>query len=340
MTSDPVVSIIVPARNEELVLADCLRSLTTQAGVPYEVIVVDDHSDDRTAEIAREFENVKVLHAAPLQPGWTGKANAIWTAIPHARGDWLLFTDADTIHLPGSIEKSIAEARDRGVQLLSYSPGQDARSFWERAFQPVVFGELARVYDYDVINDPGNSLAAANGQFILINRQTYSRIGGHEAVAGSLLEDVQLAQRVKQIGKLHFRYAPENVRARMYRAFFHIVEGWTKNLAVLFPGTLRLALLRLLEFCAIAAGPFAALIALLMYPWLVAGLCGISVVAGFLFVRRIRGAGFSASDAVIAYPGLLMFSYLLFRSYFSHRYLRNVAWKGRKYSSSHSAHTH
>ena len=77
---------------------------------------------------------------------------------------------------------------------------------------------------------------------------------------------MHLAQRVKQIGKLHFRYAPENVRARMYRAFFHIVEGWTKNLAVLFPGTLRLALLRLLEFCAIAAGPVAALLRILPIP--------------------------------------------------------------------------
>ena len=89
----------------------------------------------------------------------------------------MLFTDADTVHLPGSIEKSIAEARDRGCNCFP-TPRPGRQVVLGAAFQPVVFGELARIYDYDVINDPGNSLAAANGQFILINRQTYSRIGG------------------------------------------------------------------------------------------------------------------------------------------------------------------
>src|SRR5689334_2372996 len=96
----PEVSIIIPARNEESSLTSCLESLTSQQGVEYEMIVVDDHSTDRTREIALSFSNVRVVEAGPLAPGWTGKNNAVTTGAREARGEWLLFTDADTVHVP------------------------------------------------------------------------------------------------------------------------------------------------------------------------------------------------------------------------------------------------
>src|ERR1700675_3103583 len=113
----PVVSVIVPARNEEASLGDCLHSLVAQSGVAFEIIVVDDHSTDRTREIAKSFHTVQVIEAGPLPDGWTGKNNAVATGARDARGEWLLFTDADTLHLPGSLARALAEAQENGAAL-------------------------------------------------------------------------------------------------------------------------------------------------------------------------------------------------------------------------------
>src|SRR5215470_18506709 len=107
--SNPQVSVIVPARNEEGNLAACLESLVPQSGVDFEIIVVNDHSTDRTAEIAASFAGVHVIEAGPLPQGWTGKNNAVACGARQARGQWLLFTDADTVHVSGSLARALAE---------------------------------------------------------------------------------------------------------------------------------------------------------------------------------------------------------------------------------------
>src|SRR5580692_9643666 len=229
----PQLSVIIPARNEEVALGACLESLVSQTGVDSEIIVVDDQSTDRTHEIAESFPKVRVIEAGPLPPGWTGKNNAVTTGAREARGEWLLFTDADTIHAPGSLARALAEAKDNKADLLSYSPEQIAVTFWEVATLPVVFTELARQYPPSKVSDPNSPEAAANGQYILIRREVYDAIGGHVAVASEILEDVALARRVKASGhKIRFRYS-ESVRTRMYRSFAQLREGWTKNLALL-----------------------------------------------------------------------------------------------------------
>src|SRR3982074_3270955 len=113
VTGQPAVSVIVPARNEEACLGACLESLVVQTGVSLEIIVVDDHSTDRTREIARSFTGVRVVEAGPLPEGWTGKNNAVAAGAREARGQWLLFTDADTVHLSGSLARGVAEAQAR-----------------------------------------------------------------------------------------------------------------------------------------------------------------------------------------------------------------------------------
>src|SRR5580700_6130842 len=129
------LSVIIPARNEEACLADCLQSLVAQSGVAFEIIVVDDHTTDRTREIAQSFpeEKVHVIEAPPLPTSWTGKNNAVTRGARQARGEWLLFTDADTVHLPGSLARAFAEAQENHADLLSYSPEQIAVTFWEMA---------------------------------------------------------------------------------------------------------------------------------------------------------------------------------------------------------------
>ncbi len=238
ITGRPTISVIIPARNEEASLADCLQSLVAQTGVAFEIIVVDDHSTDRTRAIAESFSGVRVLEAGPLPEGWTGKNNAVTCGASQALGEWLLFTDADTVHLPGSLAAALKEAHENGAEMLSYSPEQIAVTFWEMATLPVVFAELARQYSPSKVSDPGSPIAAANGQYILIRRETYDAVGGHAAVAGDILEDVALSRAVKSSGKkIRFRYATDRVRTRMYRNYSQLRDGWTKNLALLFPNS-------------------------------------------------------------------------------------------------------
>ena len=138
--------------------------------------------------------------------------------------------------------------------MLSYSPEQIVKSFWEKAVMPVIFADLAASFRPSQVSDPNSPAAAANGQYILITREAYDAVGGHAAIAGNLLEDVALARAVKRSGrKIFFRFGGDAVRTRMYRTFAQLREGWTKNLALLFPSPLRLAALRTIEFVLILA---------------------------------------------------------------------------------------
>ena len=334
VASRPTVSVIVPARNEEACLGACLESLAAQTGVGFEIILVNDASTDRTREIAQSFPLVRVVEADIPPSGWTGKNNAMAAGARVARGDWLLFTDADTVHLPGSTARAVAEAKQHGDALLSYSPEQEVHGFWEGAVMPVIFAELAVSYQPSWVSDPRSSAAAANGQYILITREAYDAIGGHGAVSDSLLEDVALAKAVKASGrKIFFRFGGDAVRTRMYRSFAQLREGWTKNLALLFPSPIRLALLRLTEFLLIAGGVAASVTAMLrghLKPAVAAAILAVTIY-GFL-LNRVRGAHFSWQANALSPAGLPLFAYLLLQSRLSHK-KGSVRWKGRTYGS-------
>jgi hypothetical protein len=327
------VSVIVPARNEEACLASCLHSLVEQSASSHEIIVVDDHSTDRTRAIAQSFP-VCVISADPLPSGWSGKCNAAWSGAKIAKGKWLLFTDADTVHQPNSIATGLQEAIACGAALLSYSPKQEVRSFAEHALMPVIFAELAATYRPAEVSDPGSPVAAANGQYLLIRHDAYDAIGGHAAVALAILEDVELAKRAKQAGyKLQFRWS-DVVSTRMYRSFPQMWEGWTKNLALLFPKPRRLALIRLGEFAILAGG-----ICFFVGTWMSGNLIEVTsetiatIVFFGCFFKRIRKAHFGWLSNGLAIFGLPLFAILLWNSDISHK-RGSVRWKGRKYGSS------
>lgn len=334
--NDPlIVSVIVPARNEAASLGDCLTSLVAQQGVAFEIIVIDDHSTDRTSEIASSFSGsgVKLLNAPELPAGWTGKNNAVAAGARIARGEWFLFTDADTIHLPGSLARSIEEAKRQKAGLLSCSPEQIVKSFWEKAVMPVIFAELAASFRPSQVSNPNSPAAAANGQYILIAREAYKAVGGHATIAGNLLEDVALARAVKQSGrKILFRFGADAVRTRMYRSFAQLCEGWTKNLALLFPHPARLAALRALEFILIVSSLAIAIAdALHGHPRSAMAVATLCLILYAVFLARIRRAHFSWDANLLALFGLPLFSYLLMRSKRFHK-RGTVLWKGRQYS--------
>jgi hypothetical protein len=330
-----MVSVIVPARNEGVSLGACLESLMAQTGVSFEIIVVDDGSTDRTGEIARSFSGVKVIAAGPLPADWTGKNNALVAGAKEARGKWLLFTDADTVHRAGSLSSSVAEAQRQKAALLSYSPEQEVHGLWEKAVMPVIFAELASTFRPSDVSNPASSAAAANGQYILISREAYDAVGGHAAIATSLLEDVALARAVKASGRrIFFRYGGDAVRTRMYRSFAQLQEGWTKNLALLFPSPVRLAALRFTEFVLIVGTVAVAIVTGMHGKWGPAGIAAsVAVVLVGLFLRRIRRAHFSWDADLLSLIGLPLFSYLLVRSRIAYR-RGTVAWKGRRYAGS------
>jgi glycosyltransferase involved in cell wall biosynthesis len=327
------VSVIVPARDEEACLGACLESLVAQDGVGFEIIVVDDGSTDRTRAIAEAFAGVQVIEPGPLPAGWSGKNNAVTAGARRARGEWLLFTDADTVHRPGSLARALAEARALGADMLSYSPEQEVHGFWERAIMPVIFGELAATYRPSSVSNPRSMAAAANGQYLLVSHEAYDAFGGHAAVGTSLLEDVALARAVKSTGRrIFFRFGGDMVRARMYRSLPQLTEGWTKNLALLFAEPRWLAFCRFSEFALIVGG-----LSFLFASWtkgvspLAMAVSALSGTVWYFFLQRVRSAHFSWQSNLVALFGLPFFAYLLLRSRRFHK-RGTVSWKGRTYA--------
>ena len=340
------LTVIVPARNEEQRLGACLESLVSQSeeifklGRDWELIVVDDQSTDRTTDIARSFAGVTATRAGPLEKGWTGKNNAIWTAARKARGRWLLFTDADTVHEPGDLHRAMHEAARHNAGVLSYSPRQIVTGLAQRTLMPLVFSELALAYPPAKVSDPNQRIAAANGQFLLVEREAYRRLGGHAAVADNVLEDVALAFLAKRrkVG-LRFRYAPDAVATRMYSTTEAMIEGWTKNLALLFNNALATALWRVLDIALLVGLPW---LAVRMWDarfgahslqWLGAGwvLAILWVRNLFRFYGRVAKSNFPFVDCALSPLGLPLFVFLLYRSWFKHRVVKRVSWKGRTY---------
>jgi glycosyltransferase involved in cell wall biosynthesis len=340
------LTVIVPARNEEQNIGDCLQSLVAQSdsafelGRDWELIVVDDHSTDRTAEIARSFQNVTVIGAANLEKGWTGKNNAIWTAARKARGRWILFTDADTIHQPGDLHRAIHEAARNKLGMLSYSARQLVSGFWQRVLMPLVFSELAMAYPPAKVSDPNQRIAAANGQFLLVEREAYRKIGGHSSVKDRVLEDVELAfvAKRRRVG-LRLRYAPDALSTRMYRTTGAMIEGWTKNLALLFNNALATAWWKLLDIVLLVGLPILAVrlwnarFSPHSLEWLGAGwvLLLLWLRTLFRFYARVAKSNFPFVDCAISPLGLPLFAALLYISWFRHRVVKQVSWKGRTY---------
>jgi glycosyltransferase involved in cell wall biosynthesis len=349
------LSVVVPARNEEASLGECLESLVGQSepgfalGVQWELIVVDDDSTDRTRGIAEAISDevgaggshlatggVVVMEAPALdlsdRGGFTGKTNACWAGAQRAKGAWLLFTDADTVHEPGDLSRAMHEAEKYKAALLSYSPRQIVTGFWQRAVMPLVFSELASVYPPKQVSDPATRLAAANGQFLLVEREAYFAVGGHRAVGKEILEDVALARRIKRAKYgIRFRYAPEAVAVRMYRTLPEMVEGWTKNLALLLPSAVLLAGMQMLQFVLFFGLPVLALAMPLLVTWQRAAILLVWMRTSWGFFSRVARSHFPAADVAMSIVGVPMFCWLLMRSYVGHRFKREVGWKGRSY---------
>jgi len=341
------VSVIIPARNEETNIARVVKSLANQQGI-LEILVVDDQSADRTGEILgalqHEIPKLRTLRVESLPEGWLGKSHAAAVGARAAAGDWLLFTDADTEHLAGSLAELVQRAEDEGADLLSVSPGQETPSWWEKAIIPGVYVKLASLYRFEEVSDPHSPVAAANGQYLLIRREAYERSGGHEAVKSAILEDVELARNVKALGGiLVFLPGAQWVRTRMYRTFGEMWQGWTKNLHLLYarnpPRMLAavaslwiLDVLPVLAFvgaCLWVASPRGGTTATL----LAVGLFIVALARQWTYGWALTRLGFDPMLASYQPVGAALLGALLLASWRAHRATGNIEWKGRHYAT-------
>jgi glycosyltransferase involved in cell wall biosynthesis len=325
------ISAIVPARNEELNIAACARSLARQAQI-VEIIVVNDQSNDGTAAVLEalraEIPILRIIEARELPAGWVGKNHAAWLGAAEARGEWLLFTDADVTHLDGSAARALADAERAGATLVSYSPDQEMRTWGERALMPFVFVRLAARFSYEAVSDPRSAAAAANGQYLMIRREAYIAIGGHAAVRGEVLEDVALARRVKESGrKIYFARGAGIARTRMYRGFGEVWRGWTKNLYPLIGGmtgaaweTARVALWASLTLVGMARSDRALMVAGLL----------LFAAEHIAYAWQLRRNRYPLSGILYFMPAALVYAAVVWQSAATHR-RGSVEWKGRVY---------
>ncbi|MEG4230654.1 glycosyltransferase family 2 protein [Microcoleus sp. Pol11C3] len=234
---------IVPAYNEAENIRDCAIAILDSTPLSVdnlEVLIVDDRSTDDTLAIGQTLQQhlndprLKILAGQPRPTNqyWAGKNWACAQAVQIATGDFLLFIDADVRLKPGAIETAIATVETEKIDLFTCMPALVCECFAEWLVQPIMFNHLAVCYDFTAVNDSSKiDSAFAGGPFMLFRRSAYEKIGGHQAVAGEIVEDVELARRIKRAALKLGLYSGSNLASvRMYRSWSALWEGWTKNL--------------------------------------------------------------------------------------------------------------
>jgi chlorobactene glucosyltransferase len=332
------VTVIVPARNEAAIIGRCVRRLLAQDYPNLEILVVNDNSSDHTGTIVSDLAcfdpRLRLLQSGDLPPGWAGKPHACCQGARASNTDWLCFMDADTMAESGLITAAVKAAEERRIDMLSLEPFQELGGFWERLIIPAGFFLLAFQSDLRRVNDPACADAAANGQFILIRRNVYEKVGGHAAVWDEICEDTALARRVKGAGhRLAVLGAAELVRTRMYTSLESLWEGLSKNVVEMLGGT-RGALLAALS--AFALGWVTALLPL--WAWhqgSIAAACVISLASLALAATHVSGAvyfGIPFFYGLLFPVGYTMGGLIALNSIWL-RWNNRVAWKGRIYTT-------
>ena len=230
----PIVSVIVPTRNEAYRITDCIKSLKAQTYENLEILIVDD-STDNTVDVIKNIvgndKRFKIIKEEKLTGGWVGKPHAMQQGSRVAKGDYLLFIDADTSHDPDIIARSVKHAQDNKLDLLSLLSYLVCKTFWEKIIQPIPTGLLIFISPLGQVNDPNSKVAFALGPYMFIRRKVFDKIGGYEKIKGQIGDDVEMAKLVKESGfKIGLAHAQSLMKLRMYECFSEIWEGWSKNI--------------------------------------------------------------------------------------------------------------
>lgn len=321
------LAIVIPARNEAHNLPNLLRSLISQSKPPDEIIVVDDGSTDGTGEIARQL-GARVIESSPLPDGWRGKTWACQQGAQAATGDWLLFLDADTWFESDGLRRVLLDFQAGGGGAFSVAPFHQV---------PRLHEQFSAFFNLVMLAGPGAFTLAGDrmkprglfGQFLLIERSAYEKVGGHEAVKGRILENFWLAEKLRALhvplrcrggdGVFTFRMYPHN--------WSELIEGWTKGFASGAGQTPRVILILVILWMTGLMLPLVGL-AFMGEPlrWLAVYLLGVMQVGWLL--GRIGSYWWLTA---LLYPGPLIFYFVVFtRSVRRARGKQTVTWKGRE----------
>ena len=349
----PLVSVLVPARNEARNIGACVASLFTQDYPNYELLILDDHSQDETSKIISDLiaaapaPNVRLLSGVSLPAGWTGKSWACHQLAAGARGQFLLFTDADTEHQPGTIAAAVAHAQRHRADLLSAWPRLITGTLGEKLIVPMIVVLGLTLYPHWLLvwmqGKPSlaarlphswrRSLGAANGQFLLFTRAAYDRIGGHGAIRDHLVEDVALGRAIA--AEMHNGLRLVNCDAvrfstcRMYRSLGEVWEGFTKNVRSAFEDSLA-------GFVVVGVGQICLFLlpfAFIFFPEPYRPLVVAQIVVIFV-IRALLAARFRTSVlSVILHPAGQLLALAIGLNSWRRTGRSGVVWKGRTYQS-------
>ncbi len=345
------MSVIIPARNESVNIGEVVRSILRTTYEPIELLVVDDRSTDDTAAIvaaaATEDPRVRLIPGIEVPPGWFGKPWACRQGYQSARGELLLFTDADTRHEPALLEHAVGALLLEKADLVTVAPHQRCVTLWERLVMPQVWLLLILRFPPGRVNRARHTRdVIANGQFILVTRTSYEAVGTHEAVRDEIAEDLALAQKYHLAGrKIHFAFAEHLMETRMYRGLGHLVEGWSKNLYLggrrSFPEEpiLRAAVPLVLAGAMLYwLAPLALmLLAAAARPDLLPGATAALALATLFWMVFCVGMGIPAGYGLGFPLGAALMLFIVARS--TWRGARRIEWKGRTYGKVETAGT-
>jgi len=349
-SNPPLISICVPARNEERNIRACVEAILNQDYPNIEVIVLDDRSTDSTltqlAEIASLDSRLLPVSGTDLPEGWAGKPFALFQASAVARGEWLCFVDADTFLAPQAISSCYSKAIETKADMFTTMNKQILGSFWEKVVMPLVMTALSVGFSPRKVNDPNTRDAIANGQFIMIRRSVYDAIGGHEKVKDQIVEDKAISEQVKWNGhRLVVADGSQVISTRMYTSLPSMWEGWTKNIYLGLSDHPSMLLLGAFgATLSVIAALFLPLWTLLGANWLFNGGTWLAIavivqsllVWGWLIYFRAQVArkmNISAWYALTTPLGAGVFAAMMLTSAWKVLSGQGVTWRGRKYHS-------
>jgi chlorobactene glucosyltransferase len=335
----PYISVCVPARNEERDIKNCVESLLSQDYPNFEVIVVDDNSNDNTAKIVcsmtEQYPNLIFVAGVQLASGWTGKPYALHQAYQRSRGQYLLFTDADLRYQSHALKTAIHTMICKDIDLLTLMPAAVFGSFWERAVQPVIFGFIAALTNFRKVNSESHQSAMGFGAFLLFKKEAYQKIGGHLSVANEVLEDIMIAKKAKLNGLSILVADGKNLFSiRMYHSMEEIWMGWRKNIFLAMKSSIFRASYYMVMVLCFLLTPY---IVVMCNLWVGTGSVWVGISLLGLALSLATGLGLCHElglerKNVFLFPlGAIVMVVIMFSSMVQTLLLRRTEWRGRIY---------
>lgn len=323
---------IIPARNEEDVIEECINSIQNNLPLVSKIVVVNDQSNDNTGAIIKKLmqldSRINLIEIDELPIGWTGKNYALYKGAISVDAEWLFFIDADVIINKKTIQYVISYMKKNNINVFSFSPYQIRKKFYEQLMQPTIFNLINYLYPLDVINTENSNLCAVNGAFIAMKKDDYIKLGGHQVIKDKVLEDVEFAKKAWANGyRIKLMSGYPLVKSRMYRNFIDLWNGWSKNIYLLIKASNRNFLLLFLRNLLILFYPF--------YLFFILDQISVSLVLFFVIgiiesIARYKNK-FNWEYGMLYILSRLIMLLIMLNSYIKANLLKRVIWKRRIY---------